>query len=82
MWGVGLLVEVAIRLVVIAHLSVDVANGVNSAITLPVDRRAGAGDGRRRPRLPRPPRRPPNAGNKRTPPKVERIRLNFGGSNV
>ena len=36
MWGVGLLVEVAIRLVVIAHLSVDAANGVNSAITLPV----------------------------------------------
>lgn len=36
MWGIGLLVEVAIRLVVIAHLSVDAANGVNSAITLPV----------------------------------------------
>ncbi|MDT5152280.1 MAG: hypothetical protein QOI01_4013 [Mycobacterium sp.] len=36
MWGVGLLVEVAIRLVVIANLSVDLANGVNSAITLPV----------------------------------------------
>ena len=36
MWGVGLLVEVAIRLVVIAHLSVDAANGVNSAVTLPV----------------------------------------------
>jgi hypothetical protein len=36
MWGVGLLVEVVIRLVVIAHLSVDAANGVNSAITLPV----------------------------------------------
>jgi uncharacterized membrane protein len=36
MWGVGLLVEVAIRLVVIANLSVDAANGVNSAITLPV----------------------------------------------
>lgn len=36
MWGVGLLVEVAIRLVVIAHLSVDAANGVNSLITLPV----------------------------------------------
>lgn len=36
MWGVGLLIEVAIRLVVIAHTSVDVANGVNSAITLPV----------------------------------------------
>jgi uncharacterized membrane protein len=36
MWGIGLLVEVAIRLVVIAHFSVDVANGVNSAITLPV----------------------------------------------
>ncbi|MET0704865.1 MAG: VC0807 family protein [Mycobacterium sp.] len=36
MWGVGLLVEVAIRLAVIANVSVDVANGVNSAITLPV----------------------------------------------
>ena len=36
MWGVGLLVEVAIRLVVIEHASVDVANAVNSAITLPV----------------------------------------------
>ncbi|CAN5835460.1 hypothetical protein BH09ACT7_BH09ACT7_55580 [soil metagenome] len=34
--GVGLLVEVAIRLAVIANVSVDVANGVNSAITLPV----------------------------------------------
>lgn len=36
MWGIGLLVEVAIRLVVIAHYSVDVANGLSSAITLPV----------------------------------------------
>ncbi|MCV7420138.1 hypothetical protein H7K45_06270 [Mycobacterium yunnanensis] len=36
MWGVGLLIEVAIRLVVISRLSVDAANGVNSAITLPV----------------------------------------------
>jgi uncharacterized membrane protein len=36
MWGIGLLIEVGIRLVVIAHLSVDAANGVNSAITLPV----------------------------------------------
>ncbi|BBY30140.1 VC0807 family protein [Mycolicibacterium sediminis] len=36
MWGVGLLVEVAVRLVVIAHLSVDAANAVNSAVTLPV----------------------------------------------
>lgn len=36
MWGVGLLVEVAIRLMVISRLSVDAANGVNSAITLPV----------------------------------------------
>lgn len=36
MWGVGLLTEVAIRLVVISRLSVDAANGVNSAITLPV----------------------------------------------
>lgn len=36
MWGIGLLIEVAIRLVVIAHLSVDAATGVNSAITLPV----------------------------------------------
>ena len=36
MWGVGLLVEVAIRLVIIANFSVDVANGLNSAITLPV----------------------------------------------
>lgn len=36
MWGIGLLVEVAVRLVVIARFPVDVANGVNSAITLPV----------------------------------------------
>ncbi len=36
MWGIGLLVEVAIRLVVIARLSVDAANGVSSAITFPV----------------------------------------------
>jgi uncharacterized membrane protein len=36
MWGIGLLIEVAVRLVVIANLSVDAANGVNSAITLPV----------------------------------------------
>jgi intracellular septation protein A len=36
MWGIGLLVEVAVRLVVISRLSVDVANGVSSAITLPV----------------------------------------------
>jgi uncharacterized membrane protein len=36
MWGIGLLIEVAVRLVVISQLSVDAANGVNSAITLPV----------------------------------------------
>jgi hypothetical protein len=36
MWGIGLLVEVAVRLAVIASMSVDAANGVNSAITLPV----------------------------------------------
>ena len=36
MWGIGLLIEVAVRLVVIANVSVDVANGVNSAISLPV----------------------------------------------
>jgi uncharacterized membrane protein len=36
MWGVGLLAEVAIRLAVIAHLSIDAANAVNTAITLPV----------------------------------------------
>jgi hypothetical protein len=36
MWGIGLLLEVVIRLVVIANYSVDVANGVNSAVTLPV----------------------------------------------
>jgi uncharacterized membrane protein len=36
MWGIGLLVEVAVRLTVIAKMSVDAANGVNSAITLPV----------------------------------------------
>jgi hypothetical protein len=35
MWGIGL-IEVGIRLVVIANLSVDAANGVSSAITLPV----------------------------------------------
>ena len=36
MWGIGLLVEVAVRLALIARFPVDVANGVNSAITLPV----------------------------------------------
>jgi uncharacterized membrane protein len=36
MWGIGLLVEVGLRLTVIANMSVDAANGVNSAITLPV----------------------------------------------
>jgi intracellular septation protein A len=36
MWGIGLLLEVVIRLVVIETLSVDTANGVNSAITLVV----------------------------------------------
>lgn len=36
MWGVGLLVEVGARLVVIANLSVDVANGVNSTLSLSV----------------------------------------------
>jgi uncharacterized membrane protein len=34
MWGVGLLIEVGVRLVVISRLSVDVANGVCSAISL------------------------------------------------
>jgi hypothetical protein len=34
MWGVGLLVEVAVRLVVISWVSVDVANGLLSAISL------------------------------------------------
>ncbi len=33
MWGVGLLLEVAVRLVVISRVSVDVANGVTSAIS-------------------------------------------------
>lgn len=33
MWGIGLLAEVGIRLAVIARLSVDAANGVNSVIT-------------------------------------------------
>jgi uncharacterized membrane protein len=36
MWGIGLLIEVAVRLVVIAKYPVDLANGLNSAITLPV----------------------------------------------
>lgn len=36
MWGIGLLLEVTIRLIVIARYPVDVANGVNSAITFPV----------------------------------------------
>jgi uncharacterized membrane protein len=36
MWGIGLLMEVVIRFAVIANLSVDAANGVNSAITLAV----------------------------------------------
>ena len=34
MWGTGLLLEVAVRLVVISRLSVDAANGVTSAISL------------------------------------------------
>ncbi len=34
MWGVGLLAEVGARLVVISRTSVDVANGVNSVISL------------------------------------------------
>jgi uncharacterized membrane protein len=33
MWGVGLLIEVGIRLAVIARLSVDVANGVTSIVS-------------------------------------------------
>ncbi|MBI3692590.1 MAG: hypothetical protein HY239_18525, partial [Mycolicibacterium aromaticivorans] len=36
MWGLGLLLEVAIRLIVIDTFSVDTANGVNSAITVVV----------------------------------------------
>jgi uncharacterized membrane protein len=36
MWGIGLLLEVVIRLVVIETLSVDTANGINSVITLVV----------------------------------------------
>jgi hypothetical protein len=32
MWGIGLLVEVGVRLVVISRVSVDVANGLLSAI--------------------------------------------------
>ena len=34
MWGIGLLVEVGVRLLVISRVSVDVANGVLSAISL------------------------------------------------
>jgi uncharacterized membrane protein len=34
MWGLGLLLEVAVRLVVISRVSVDVANGLLSAISL------------------------------------------------
>lgn len=33
MWGVGLLIEVAVRLAVISRVSVDVANGVTSVIS-------------------------------------------------
>jgi hypothetical protein len=47
MWGIGLLLEVAIRLVVIETLSVDTANGVNTVITL-VHRSSGVGDHRHR----------------------------------
>ncbi|WP_445166539.1 VC0807 family protein [Mycolicibacterium sp. Dal123E01] len=36
MWGIGLLLEVAIRFVVIDTFSVDTANGINSVITLTV----------------------------------------------
>ena len=36
MWGIGLLLEVAIRLGVIHSFSVDTANGINSVITLVV----------------------------------------------
>ncbi|AQT79084.1 hypothetical protein B1R94_07050 [Mycolicibacterium litorale] len=35
-WGIGLLLEVAVRLAVIEAFSVDTANGVNSVITLAV----------------------------------------------
>ena len=34
MWGIGLLAEVGVRLVVISRVSVDVANGLLSAISL------------------------------------------------
>ena len=34
MWGVGLLLEVAVRLLVVANLPVDAANGTNSVISL------------------------------------------------
>jgi hypothetical protein len=34
MWGIGLLVEVVVRLVVISRVSVDVANGAASAVSL------------------------------------------------
>ena len=34
MWGTGLLLEVAVRLVVISRLSVDTANGVTTVISL------------------------------------------------
>jgi hypothetical protein len=33
MWGIGLLIEVAVRLAVISRVSVDVANGVTSVIS-------------------------------------------------
>ncbi|KDF01062.1 hypothetical protein Y900_019520 [Mycolicibacterium aromaticivorans JS19b1 = JCM 16368] len=36
MWGLGLLLEVAFRLIVIGKFSVDTANGVNSVITVVV----------------------------------------------
>ena len=34
MWGTGLLLEVAVRLIVISRLSVDTANGVTTVISL------------------------------------------------
>jgi hypothetical protein len=34
MWGTGLLLEVAVRLIIISRLSVDAANGVTTAISL------------------------------------------------
>jgi len=72
MWGIGLLVGVLISLAIIFSLSVDVANGVNTVVSLSLSAVLLAatfwmGGG------------PATAGNKPPHPRVEPTRFNFGG---